>query len=230
MRQSLNYKNGKIYVIRNHINELVYVGSTTQPLYKRFSWHKCSMRKVRCQNYKIYKAMREIGEEHFYIELVEEYPCDNIEQLHKREGHWIRELNTYNNGYNGLIAGRTIKEHYEDNREKLAEYHKEWYEKNKEIICQKKKEYHNKNRERHLEQRKEYYFKNREKELERNIAYNHKNKEKLAEYYKKRYAENKEKIAEKNKQKVECEVCNCKIRYDSVSRHNQSKKHLKNLN
>jgi hypothetical protein len=37
------YKNGKIYTIRyRNDDSLIYVGSTTQPLYKRFHGHKIS--------------------------------------------------------------------------------------------------------------------------------------------------------------------------------------------
>ena len=32
------------------------------------------------------RKMNEIGIEHFYIELVEDYPCKNKEHLNKREG------------------------------------------------------------------------------------------------------------------------------------------------
>ena len=35
-----DYKNGKIYCIRNNINDDIYVGSTTQPLSKRMAQHR----------------------------------------------------------------------------------------------------------------------------------------------------------------------------------------------
>ena len=40
----MEYKNGKIYSIRNSIDDDVYIGSTTQPLSKRFFWHKQGMK------------------------------------------------------------------------------------------------------------------------------------------------------------------------------------------
>ena len=42
----------------------------------------------------------------WYIELYENYPCENKEQLNKREGEIIREIGTVNK----QIAGRTYKE------------------------------------------------------------------------------------------------------------------------
>jgi predicted GIY-YIG superfamily endonuclease len=36
----MDYKNGKIYAIRSHQTDEIYIGSTTQSLSKRFSNHK----------------------------------------------------------------------------------------------------------------------------------------------------------------------------------------------
>lgn len=119
MRQPINYKNGKIYVIRNHSNNKVYVGSTTQTLSKRFSNHKRNHKSKKAYEYPFYKAMREIGIENFYIELVEDYPCENIEQLNAREGYYIRQYDSFHNGYNSNIAGRDKTEWRKDNRDKL---------------------------------------------------------------------------------------------------------------
>ena len=47
------------------------------------------------------------------IELVEDFPCDNKEQLLKREGEHIKREDCVNK----MIAGRTGNEWYADNRE-----------------------------------------------------------------------------------------------------------------
>ena len=39
-RKKKDYQNGKIYCLRSHKTDLVYVGSTCQPLYKRLNEHK----------------------------------------------------------------------------------------------------------------------------------------------------------------------------------------------
>lgn len=142
MRQPLNYKNGKIYVIRNHINDKVYVGSTTQALSKRFSKHKGDHKSKKTYEYPIYKAMREIGVENFYIELVENYPCKNIDQLNAREGYHIRQYDSFKNGYNGKIEGRTDQE-----------CKKEWYQRNRETIILKTRQYRTDNKDKINEQR-----------------------------------------------------------------------------
>ena len=75
---------------------------------------------------KIYKHMNELGVENFYIELIENFPCNDIYELRAREGHFIREIGTLNK----QIAGRPIKE-----------YRKQYHEEHKELIKENKKEY-----------------------------------------------------------------------------------------
>ena len=99
---SKDYKNGKIYCIRNTIDDDIYVGSTTQPLSKRMVKHRCSAHT--CPH-------KQKNTTHMYeFELVEEYPCDNVEQLNRKEGEWTRKLGTLNS----KIQGRTRKEYYDD--------------------------------------------------------------------------------------------------------------------
>ena len=132
---SKSFQNGKIYQILNSINDEVYIGSTCQPLSKRMVKHRWGMNN---QKMRLYDMMKELGADKFYIELVEEYPCDNIEQLRQREGHYIRQLGTLNS----RVDGRTITEWRQDNAERLATVE------NKEHIAANKKAY----RERHLEE------------------------------------------------------------------------------
>ena len=100
----MTYQNGKIYCVRNHIDDDVYVGSTTQLVCKRMVKHRHDMKLK--QHVKVYTNMNELGIDKFYIELIENYPCESKEELCKREGHFIREMGTLNS----VIAGRTQKE------------------------------------------------------------------------------------------------------------------------
>ena len=137
----MDYINGKIYVIRNHINDLVYVGSTTQSLSKRFSWHKSNRNCKKNKKYIIYQSFDELGIENFYIEIVELYPCSCKEELCKREGQYIRKFDSYKNGYNMRIAGRTQKEYNQENQEKIKEQKKIYREANKEYFINYHKKY-----------------------------------------------------------------------------------------
>ena len=64
----------------------------------------------------------------------------------------------------------------------------------------------------------------RKKNKQQMAEYRKKNKEKIAEKNKDYYEENKEKIAEK----ITCE-CGCIVRYDGMSDHKKTKKHLKKI-
>ena len=91
------FKNGKIYTIRNRNDDtLIYVGSTVQPLYKRFSKHKSDSKNPYCANTLLYKKISETDINDWYIELYEDVPCDRKEQLTRREGQVIREIGTLN--------------------------------------------------------------------------------------------------------------------------------------
>jgi len=131
------YSNGKIYIIYNDINNLRYVGSSTQDLAKRFSDHKMSARR---QKFKLYNAMNEIGPEHFYIELHHLFPCSSKIELQAEEGKLIRELKTFNE-YNKVINGRTHDEWRKDNKEihkiKYAQRLNNYYENNKETMLER---------------------------------------------------------------------------------------------
>ena len=56
------------------------------------------------------------------------------------------------------------------------------------------------------------------------------NKEHRKEYDKKYYLRNIDKISEYGKEKILCEVCNCNVRRDYLSKHKKSQKHINNLN
>jgi hypothetical protein len=171
------YKNGKIYTIRyKNDDSLIYVGSTVQQLFKRWHQHKSRVNNE-VYNTLVYIKIRETNIEDWYIELYEEFSCENKEQLNKREGEIIREIGTLNK----LIAGRTPKEYVEDNKDKI----KEWFIDNKDKMKQYYKEYREKNKDKLLEKKKEYYEAN--KLLDNMKHYQQDNKEKIKEYTKKYY-------------------------------------------
>lgn len=93
-----------IYVITNLINGKQYVGLSKNCL-KRWSDHYS---KAYHSNKKddlekaLYKAMRKYGRENFSFKIIEECP---EEQLAEREQYWIKQLNTYAQGYNETPGG-----------------------------------------------------------------------------------------------------------------------------
>lgn len=63
---------GYIYIIKNRINDKVYIGKTDLDINKRFKEHVKDSRRRRCEKRPLYSAMRKYGCEHFYVELIEE--------------------------------------------------------------------------------------------------------------------------------------------------------------
>ena len=145
------YKNGKVYKIFNTINDEIYVGSTIQSLSHRIIKHKGDAKNSTRNQSTISKLMQELGVEHFYIELIEAFPCESKEELNAREGFWIKTIATVNKH----IAGRT-----------RAEYSKDYQDKHKEQIKEYRKQYRIDNKEHILTQNKEYYEKTKEHKQE----------------------------------------------------------------
>ena len=129
-----NYQNGKIYCIRSPNTEQVYIGSTVDRLSRRITKHRSKANTTRS------KLIFEAGDA--YIELIEEFPCNNKEQLSKREGEIIRATP---NCCNCQIAGRTNaeyqKQYREANKEANKEYQTKYRQSNKDKIAEYNKTY-----------------------------------------------------------------------------------------
>lgn len=115
------YQNSKIYKIESNKTPQIYIGSTTRSLKTRFAEHKSKYKNLKdignCSSSDIIKY----GDAR--ITLIEEYKCDSQEELHKREGYFIKNSVNCVNSY---IAGRTPHEYFEDFKDKRAEYFKQY--------------------------------------------------------------------------------------------------------
>lgn len=89
-----------IYKIYNDINNKLYIGKTEYSIDKRFKEHCREALKNKNKNRPLYSAMRKYGQEHFFIQKIEE--TDNSEE---REKYWIAFYNTYHKGYNATKGG-----------------------------------------------------------------------------------------------------------------------------
>jgi hypothetical protein len=151
-----DYQKGKIYTIRCRTDdELIYVGSTIMTLSKRLAEHRYASVNKQKTGKRFYKDVENWDD--WYIELYEEYPCENKQQLNRKEGEIIRKIGTLNI----RIEGRTQKEwkqaYYENHREESLEVNKKWMEKNKEYRKEYKKAYREANKEKIAEYRAEYF-------------------------------------------------------------------------
>ena len=217
----MDYKNGMVYKILNTVNDECYIGSTCQKLSQRLAKHRSVMNSQNKKNRRLYEAMRVIGADSFYIELVKEYPCENVEQLRAVEGEYIRTMGTLNH----CIAGRGKQQWYEDNKEKVKEKSKNYRIDNLEKVNERVKEYNEKNRETILQNKREYYSNNKDKRKE----YIEKNKVILKQKRQEHYHKNIEKMTEKNRTKTACS-CGQEILKRNLTKHQRTKKHQEAIN
>jgi len=97
-----------IYVIKNTINDKVYIGQTWCKLNKRFSEHKGN-KSGSCR--KLFRAFNQHGRDNFYIEQL--YNCDNQIETDMMEDYYIKKYNSIKSGYNireGGSKGKLSKE------------------------------------------------------------------------------------------------------------------------
>ena len=132
-----DYKNAKIYIVRNILNESTYIGSTTQTLSQRMAQHRKATRNPKANSFKIYRTMLELGIDNFFIELIEYYNCNTQEELRRREGEIIRNFQP---DLNKQVAGRTMQEYYNDNLEQIRQRDRDRFSRNQETVLQRRKE------------------------------------------------------------------------------------------
>lgn len=107
-----DYSKGKIYKLQCEDGHF-YIGSTCDELRKRFWVHKANSKRASSPLY------LHIGEdwESVRIVLVEEFPCENKEQLIRKEDEHIRQHNNDPLCLNVRRAILTPTESYEMNRQ-----------------------------------------------------------------------------------------------------------------
>ena len=155
------YQRGKIYTIKSYKTDLVYVGSTIEPrLSNRLGAHRRKFKMYKNDKYHYVSSfdMFEIDED-CYIELYEQYPCDNKEVLEKREGEVIKELDCVNK----RVAGRIHKEWYQDNKQYKLEYAKQHYQNNKQHKLEYAKHYRDNHKQERAEYDRQLYVNNKQK-------------------------------------------------------------------
>ena len=119
------YENAKIYTIRSHQTDDVYVGSTCSALRQRFCSHKSDyLQWQQNKNKHRYSTSVEILKHgDAYIELHEAYPCASKDELRRREGEVIRSIQCVNKN----VPARTNELYREEHKEKINERHRKHY-------------------------------------------------------------------------------------------------------
>ena len=110
----LEYQNGKIYMVKSDTSDKQYIGSTKNTLNNRWGKHKADY-----NSDKVLGGYKDIilDIEEWYIELYENYPCNNKTELERRETEVQRNIPCINK----RLARRTPAEWYQDNRDIILE-------------------------------------------------------------------------------------------------------------
>jgi hypothetical protein len=114
-----NFENGKIYkLFSKNQSDKVYIGSTCSTLERRKQGHKNNYKSYLNNKYCYVSSFDIIHFDDADIVLIENYPCNSKDELHKRERYYIE--NTAN-CVNRFIPTRTSKQYYEQFRERILD-------------------------------------------------------------------------------------------------------------
>jgi len=183
-----NYQKAKIYKLWSPSKNLVYYGSTVQTISQRLSKHLNKFKSYNNDNNTNYYTSFLILEcEDYKIELVEEYACNNKQQLDKKEGEYIKA----NECVNKRVEGRTSKEYYIDNHDTVREKQNQYNIDNADKINEHQKQYNKDNADKIKEYKKQYAIDNADKLKELQKQYRIDNADKIKEYKKQYYNRNK---------------------------------------
>jgi len=104
---------GKVYAIKNQINDKFYIGQTTIDLEKRIKAHfKPSNECIKLRN-----AVKKYGRKNFIYGIVDYAESKN--ELDRKEAYYIKKFNSINNGYN-LREGGSYGKHSKKTKLKIS--------------------------------------------------------------------------------------------------------------
>jgi hypothetical protein len=150
----------KIYCKDASINN-VYVGHTTN-FNSRQSVHQSKSNTDKGYGFKLYSIIKGNGGwDNYYMDIIEEYPCDDKIQAKQREQYWYQQLNANMNELLPYISA-------EDSKKKRINYQKKYFENNRDYYINYNKNYYAKFPEKKKEIALKYYNDNKEKICQKN--------------------------------------------------------------
>jgi len=158
-RKPIDYSKCVIYKLccRDPTITDVYVGHTTNKTNrKRHHRVACNNENDKDYNIYVYQFIRDNGRfDNWEMIILEEYPCENVNQATLRERYWLESLNAT---LNKCIPSRTKQEYYLQNREII---NKKRYEK---IECECGSSYTKNHQARHFKSKKHIEYLERKEE------------------------------------------------------------------
>lgn len=118
-KESVKLYTGTVYIVKNTINEKVYIGETLDTIEHRLHQHLIGAfyKNHHCYDCHFYRAIRKYGKNVFYIECLETITGLIRKEVKKKiqnlEKEYVTKFNSFKNGYNsdgGGLGGRIISE------------------------------------------------------------------------------------------------------------------------
>ena len=85
------WNRGKIFAIRSHSTDDIYISSTCQTLARRFEGIKKNFKQYQKTNKNFQPVYDIVGRNDCYIELLEHFNCSSRDELKARENFYIRQ-------------------------------------------------------------------------------------------------------------------------------------------
>jgi hypothetical protein len=180
-----DFQQAKIYKLVCDKTDKFYIGSTTQPLFKRLIDHKSGYKSylLKKSNYISSYDLYALGD--VRIILIAECACDNLQQLKAIERQHI-ELNKHllvNRSTPNTTKAECDKKYRVKNKEQISEKQKERYNTNKEKLLVKATEYRIANKDKIKESQKLHYQRNKDKIKARCAEYRKQHPDANRNYY-----------------------------------------------
>ena len=158
-------KDRTVYLLSHKNSDLgrdVYVGSSSLPLAKRLTCHKSACSKLGNDGSKLYKRMREVGPNNWFMRplLSLESTICSSDDIRAFQRMWCEVVRS---DLNAKCPSRLEAEYREKNKEVIGRKQAERYHQNKEVICRKQAERNQQNKEVICRKQAERYQKNRDK-------------------------------------------------------------------
>lgn len=160
----MNYANSKIYKVQFDDGHF-YIGSTATELRKRLYGHRDDRSKSACSQY-----MKQVGKDACSIVLIEDFPCENKQQLVRKEDEHIQLHRENALCLNSRRAFVSVEEHTE-NAKTYRETHREDCRAKKKEHYQAHKNEYKAHYEAHKEESKAYYQAHKEELKAKRRAY-----------------------------------------------------------
>jgi hypothetical protein len=155
-RNSIDFSKCVIYKIccKDSTITDIYVGHTTDKISRKSSHRsRCDNENSDKYNLYVYQFIRDHGGwDNWSFIVIEEYPCENINQARLRERYWLETLQAT---LNKVVPSRTKQEWICDNVEQITQYQRKYKEQNRERLNECSRQYREQNKEIIQEKRNE---------------------------------------------------------------------------